>query len=378
MFGAMRSIAKYIVVEHSPTLTKYNNAVAVRGSGYYGVKCMRTENLRGKSDGTIKGLSNNALCRLRQAIAQTRHKQEDYALYGVCLTIPWGKDGELTQEQGRAIWERFVKNAARVLDTIGLGAIYRVELQERKAVHWHLMVYLPKSIDDQRILRLILRRCKSLPRGCSPFPTGKRFDEDTGRWVDIVRVGKGGRGHLYAISLLRLMWASACWNYHEELAMRAMPDTLLPTPVVGGRVPALAPSAISSWDYCLHCQPLDGVMGAMGYLASHTAKHKQEQLGYVGKQWGYLGKSNLVSDKGVPVRSFDSLTDAQRVAAFRAIRVWCKKNRPRSAWLKVKPRMVVNGDTQFFKGLSVRNHRRLYLFGIPDIVFNKAIEGARA
>lgn len=377
----MESIANFAVVEHRASITKYANAVSVRPSPFYGAKLVQMKNLRGCSDsGSIKGLSANTLSRLREAIARTCHKDGEYRVYGVCLTIPWGDDGELSQAQCRAIWERFVKNASRVFDSIGLGAIFRVELQERKAVHWHLMVYLPKSLDEQRVLRLIVRRCKSLPKGCSPFPTGKGRDKDTGRLVDIVRVGKGGRGHFYAVSLLRLMWANACWSYHEDysLAMEVLADSHLHTPAVCGCLPVSTPSDIVSWDYCCHCKPLHGVKGAMGYLASHTAKHKQEQLGYIGKQWGYLGKSNLVSDRGVLIPSFGDLTEKQRVVAFRSIRTWCRKNRPKSAWFKVRTRMVKRGVYKFFTGLSVLNHRKLYLFDIPDIVFQKSIEGAKA
>lgn len=40
------------------------------------------------------------------------------------------------------------------------------------------------------------------------------------------------------------------------------------------------------------------VIGAIRYLCDHSSKRKQAQLGYKGKQWGILGKSNLVTSAG--------------------------------------------------------------------------------
>lgn len=372
----MRSITYLTKVNKRATLTTYENAVAIRPSGFYGVKTMNLSGLRSTkgADGRIKGMSKNSLARLREAIARTRHKETAYSLYGVCLTIPWGKDGELSQEDGREIWRIFQNQAARAFARLGIGALFRVELQEREAVHWHLILYLPDSMDEQRALRLLTRQ--HLPKGFSLFCSATQKSMD-GRRRRVVSAGVM-KAHYYAISYLRILWANSCNAYHLKLQAKAAPDTL-PLADAGGGVPAAAvPSPIHSWDYCLHSFPLDGVMSGIGYLASHTSKHKQEQLGYVGKQWGYIGKSSLVVDSGVPSASFDALTDPQRVRAFRTIRNWCKINRPKSAWYKVRPsRLVTRGGVEIFNGLSVRNHYRLYLFGIPDTVFKQAIEGAR-
>lgn len=373
----MQSISKSLIINNRATLTKFEHAVAIRPGGHYGVKVVCLGNLRSNKnvDGRIKGLSPNALNRLREAIARTRHKDGSYSLYGVCLTIPWGEDGELSQADGREIWRIFNTTAARAFARLGIGAIFRVELQERKAVHWHLMVYLPEDLDEQRALKLCLRQ--KTPRDCFPFCTAKRRD-DKGRLKSVVSTG-GNKAHYYAISYLRLLWVNACNKYHNDLLMAAMPDTLLPAPGAGGGVSGVAaPSVIRSWDYCLHCFPLDGVLSGVGYLASHTAKRKQAQLGYTGKQWGYLGKKSLVSDRGVSSAAFDSLTPSQRVACFRSIRAWAKRNRPNSVWLKVRPsRLVARGGVEIFNGLSVRNYNRLYLFGVPDSVFEQAIKGAK-
>ena len=372
----MRSIAYLKKVDKRASLVKFENAVAVRGSGFHGIKTMNLSGLRSTpgSDGTIKGMSRNSLSRLREAIARTRHVETAYSVYGVCLTIPWGEDGELSQDDGSAIWKAFQHDAARAFSRLGMGAIFRVELQLRKAVHWHLILYLPDSLDEQKALRLLTRQ--HFPKGFSLFCSARHKSSD-GVFRPVVSAGEM-KAHYYAISYLRVLWANACNNYHLKLQIKAAPDVLPLADAGGGASVAAGPSPISSWNYCLHSFPLDGVQSGIGYLASHTSKHKQSQLGYVGKQWGYIGKSSLVSDAGVPSASFDALTDPQRVRAFRLIRNWCKVNRPLSAWFKVRPsRFVTRGGVEIFNGLSVRNHHRLYLFGIPDSVFRQAIEGAR-
>lgn len=46
--------------------------------------------------------------------------------------------------------------------------------------------------------------------------------------------------------------------------------------------------------YGVNSKILDRLPGVFRYLADHASKHKQSQLGYEGKQWGIIGKKNLV------------------------------------------------------------------------------------
>lgn len=137
------------------------------------------------------------------------------------------------------------------------------------------------------------------------------------------------------------------------------------------------PDDIETFEFCVDAFPLDGIVAGMSYLASHTCKHKQAQLGYVGKQWGFLGQSHLITNKGASVSEFSVLTDRQRVAMLRCVRAWCKVNRPKSAWLKVRPsRILTKTGSEVFNGLTVLNHKRIYLFGIPDSVLADALKVA--
>ena len=52
-------------------------------------------------------------------------------------------------------------------------------------------------------------------------------------------------------------------------------------------------------------EPLDDLPALFRYVADHTSKHKQAQLGYHGKQWGYLNRHLLVCS-GVPLFRFPS------------------------------------------------------------------------
>jgi hypothetical protein len=53
------------------------------------------------------------------------------------------------------------------------------------------------------------------------------------------------------------------------------------------------------------------------YLCDHTSKSKQAQLGYVGKQWGFINKKNLV--KTEPVEKI-TLTRCQNLKLSRWIK----------------------------------------------------------
>ena len=55
---------------------------------------------------------------------------------------------------------------------------------------------------------------------------------------------------------------------------------------------------------------------AIRYLCDHATKKKQAQLGYKGKQWGILGKANMVSSVGISL----PITEYQSVLLLRQIR----------------------------------------------------------
>lgn len=375
----MKSISKLLEIRKSAKVSKVEHAVIVTGSAHY-VKRQASENLRGAddADGRIKGLSKNALSRLRDAIARTAHESGDYSVYGCCLTIPWGNRDPLdpsnpTQEEAAQIWREFVHHLDRLLDFLDCGIIYRVELQERRAVHWHLMVYLPNAADRFEDINAKLIALSRKHRGLAHvfWHMGKKrgykpmFDIPMNAPIN----------HAASLTLIRANWILA--NVRAYAAIKAArADRAAEAPVAPSPLTA-APAEIRTWDFCMDAISLDGVKSGVAYLASHTTKHKQDQLGYTGKQWGYLGKSHL---KQAPEEWLDAdMSIETRVRAYRLIRKWVKRNRTKSDYRICIPRRVLleNGE-YIYTGLVTRNIRQIYLFGTPREVAQCAFESAMA
>lgn len=376
----MESVSYLRVVNKSAKVEKAAHAVIVTGARNHAIQ-VNAGNLRGSiDDGRIKGLSRHALDRLRDTIARTAHKSLDYRVYGVCITIPWGSKsgdafGDPTQSDAAKIWRRWTHNLGRFLDKWAIGIIYRVELQERKAVHWHMMVYIPNNIDFNTTMAALCAVIKGR-LGCeAPCLVKKRNGRsmlDTGC----------NETHRNILRLLRMTWIRTSSEYHDEIKTNAAWSALA-APVASGVDHGAFPD-IKTFDYCFDAIPLDGVKSGIAYLASHTTKHKQDQLGYEGKQWGYLGKrwlyqpkSALLSIEGAPA----SVEYRARVCAFRLIRHWCKLHRAETDWRVVRPSVKhvesLDGDTvDVYRGLVTRNPRSLYLFGTPSEVVARAFDCA--
>ena len=376
----MESVSYLRLVNKPAKVEKAAHAVIVTGARNHAIQ-VNTGNLRGSiEDGRIKGLSRHALDRLRDTIARTAHKSLDYRVYGVCITIPWGsktgdKPGDPTQADASKIWRRWTHHLGRFLDKWAIGIIYRVELQERKAVHWHMMVYLPNNIDYKAALTAFCCVFKGRHAQEAMCLSKKR----NGRSM----IDCGGQDtHAIILRLLRMTWINSLIECHDEFMMNAAWSDLA-APVASGSDHAAFPE-IKTFDYCFDSIPLDGVKSGIAYLASHTTKHKQDQLGYEGKQWGFLGKKHLVQPKASLLSIEDapaSIEYRARIRAFRLIRRWCKVNRSMTDWRVVQPRVVhVDGDdgedVRVYKGLVTRNFCSLYLFGTPSEVVSRAFECA--
>lgn len=376
----MGSVAYLRVVDKCAKIEKSAHAVIVTGAKHHAIQ-VNSGNLRGTiEDGRIKGLSRHALDRLRDTIARTTHKDKDYSVYGVCITIPWGsKDpnafGNPTQEDAAKIWKRWIHHLGRFLDKWTVGIIYRVELQERKAVHWHMMVYLPNSIGFTDAMKGFVRVLKG---GYGKYAMCLAKKRNGRSMIDC-----GGKdAHALILQMLRASWIKTTDEYHSELLTNEA-WAALAAPVASGVAHAPFPD-IKTFDYCFDAIPLDGVKSGIAYLASHTTKHKQDQLGYDGKQWGYLGKKWLCQPKP-ELLSIEGASSAieyrARVRAFRLIRHWCKLHRAQTDWRVVRPSVkhieTTDGDTvDIYRGLVTRNSRSLYLFGTPPEVVSRAFDCA--
>lgn len=376
----MRSIPQFRIIDKAARAQKTANAVIVNGGAYCLKKCS-TENLRGSiHDGSIKGLSANSLSRLRDAIARTTHASGACRVYGLCLTIPWRYNsetfGDELQAVGDGLWREWVHHLDRLLAFFRMGGIYRVELQVRKMVHWHAILYLPCDITEDYTREYFFKMLrKSDIRGLTIFPDRK---EDKPPAINVGSDDDLSRAHYWALSALRLSWMNAITKYHCSLFKeKAPPATPLHAEPCGG-VPARAvPSDIKTLDFCYNIIPLDGVKSGIAYLASHTTKHKQEQLGYKGKQWGYLGRKWLSQPSAVDLSGESSHNPRAFVLALRMLRKWIRRNRFITDWRVARPRVVrSHGEIVAFRGLVVRNPGRSYLFGTPSEVVQHCFRAA--
>jgi len=362
----MKSIPKYHTTVNRAECSALPHAISITPASSVRETPDGSANLRGTiEDGRIKGMSAHTLSRLRQTIATLEHNRP-YRLYGLCFTIPWGGDA-VTQEMGEDIWREWIHHIGRVLDKMQIGLLYRVELQaNRKAPHWHLMAYLPDDMNPADVQRVLTRLCSSAEGGwlsCGFLPRRCRFKDDT------------PPAHLLALACLRLTWCKALQSYHDK----AVPSA--PTPPESGGMGAddtrpIIDMTIKTWEYCYHAQALLDSCAGMSYLAAHTGKHKQEQLGWKGRQWGIVGSKWLHEREPVPVADLSNISYRQRVNAFRLIRHWCKVNRPKGLWRVVRPRRsaLPSGDAVRYvvRGLQVGNSQRLYLYGLPPAVISRA------
>lgn len=184
--------------------------------------------------GDIVGFSKASRLRFRRIAASILPKDKTLEPWGCCLTIP----GPII-EQSRAakIWHSWCTNNCR-RSFVDIPMLWRVELQQRRQPHWHLVCFLRTGREgkNQRAMYNLqwthfIR--KSLSEGCFvPWDekTDFGFDSHGVRWQKLTR----GQG---------------CVDY-------------------------LAPT-------------LD-----------HETKHKQEQLGWVGRQWGIVNRSLIAFDDG--------------------------------------------------------------------------------
>lgn len=196
--------------------------------------------------GEISSFSRHSAFRLRQALADL-HVSHSRAV-GVTLTVPWQLssyrvvsgslfhrpiDIDRLYADYKAAFNRFGVAFRRMFPNS--AAIFRHELQRRDVPHCHLVIYFA-DID--------------LPYRAQDVRSSDRL-----LWI---------REKMYQL------WQSAI-----KFEFR------------GGSVEGFYRRGIV-------CTYLDDLPAIFRYIGDHTSKHKQSQLGYRGKQWGFLNRSLLV------------------------------------------------------------------------------------
>lgn len=247
---------------------------------------------RSKDD--ITGFSSASRRRLRETLAMAR-LSDGGRLFGVTFTIPSPTEADiLTPDQVRRIWFEFITHVfPRKFKRSAL--IWRIELQVRGQAHWHCVFYAADA-------------------------------DAADEWYQL-DVGFG---------LLR----SKLDDEWRGLVARMVDK--------------------SNWDlktyqgfYChgVQIKPLES-SAIVGYVCDHESKSKQEQLGWVGRQWGIINRKNLTFEGSavcsVPVdqhikaaRQFRRLQEhLRRDGVYTGVRVTPSANVSKSIFGKDADRLI--------------------------------------
>ena len=232
--------------------------------------------------GEIRGFSRHSALRLREALSEL-HVTHSQA-FGVCLTVPWqmsafrrpsgplfnsSVDLDTLYGEYKSAFNRFGVAFRRMFPNS--AAIFRHELQTRKMPHCHVVVYF-SDVD-------------------LPYRAQDVKPEDVRLWI---------RDKMYQL------WQSA-----------------IKFKFLGGSVEGFYKRGIV-------VTPLDDLPAIFRYIGDHTSKHKQSQLGYKGKQWGFLNRSLLVCRH---FTRFDFASSRELVLFQRCVTKLCRfKIESRRVW----------------------------------------------
>ena len=179
-----------------------------------------------RKKGDIKSFSQASARRLRETLALAKPVDENQVPWGVTLTIP---GPVLSDDKVRSIWRDFQTHYLR-RKFWSNPVVWRIELQQRKQAHWHLVVW------------------------ARPIHQGVYY---TTMAFDMARA-----------------WRQCVLKHIDPLEER----TAFGFDVHGVKVQALSAASAT---------------GIIGYLCDHASKHKQEQLGWKGRQWGVVNRHAL-------------------------------------------------------------------------------------
>lgn len=201
--------------------------------------------------GDIEGFSSSSRSRLRVLLSTAKWNGGACRRYGLTLNLPWAA----SPDEWRRVWHTFVMRLGHKRSNVGM--IWRIELTTGKAVtsggvrrcHVHVMLWIPA--DDV-------------------------IDSKNGF---VLNVQTKDKSDLIAYLNLRTIAEDWCKSW----------QTL--TPKLTEAQCNYAMSLGMGKGYGISYKPLDNSTdGAIHYLCDHATKHKQEQLGWNGRQWGVVNR----------------------------------------------------------------------------------------
>lgn len=232
-----------------------------------------------RARGDIQGFSEHSRSRLRVLLSTARWNGGECARCGLTLTLPWAA----SPDEWRKVWSAYVK---RIIRFNSVGMIWRIELTTGKAktsggirrAHVHAIFWLPvgSALRGRLNVRgLSARDSRALMR-------------------------------LHNVEALASAWWAAWQFYAPELEQRQIEYATTVGTAKGSGV-------VVKW--------LDNSTdGAIHYLCDHASKHKEEQLGWKGRQWGVVNRHNFTWPETDGSESGQELDGNDWVVASRQLR----------------------------------------------------------
>lgn len=188
--------------------------------------------------------------------------------------------------------------------------------------------------------------------------------------------------HRFCIAFSRKYKNSAC-IFRHELQQRKMPHThiilylsnndsqscdLLTSNIKSLWVNSLSDTIsdcniVGFLKYGIKLDKLDNKLNMYRYIADHTSKSKQAQLGYIGKQWGFINRKNFVKEKPLFI---DFESDEQKLFFMRHIKKLCH--------FSVKYREGNAKTFSPFESHKIRNNQDVSIKFINRLTLNRLIE----
>lgn len=223
----------------------------------------RGSHLDGVMRGKITQFSSSSARRLREALFGL--SIEHSSIVGLTLTVPWhASDFEPLMSEWRQVFKRF--RSAFEYRFPNSAIIYRNELQRRGAPHIHAVCYLA----DLDLQSNTMEAEKS----------GGARRSVKSKQTNALELSE----HIHSPNSVELRQPlHAAFETLQGLWLQSVGKNLH-----GGSVR----------DFQLHGVKFDALDASdcgnlFRYLADHSSKHKTDQLGYAGKQWGFIGRQNL-------------------------------------------------------------------------------------
>ena len=219
--------------------------------------------------GQITTFSRHSSLRLRRALVELAPSDpSQYVELGITLTVPWdvsGYDDQRIADDYKIAFNRFsVAFRRRFPHSL---VIFRHELQKRRAPHSHFVMWL-SNIDFNFVAR-----------GRSATASDFRAIVLC-YWSRAVLGSDSSEGFVYPVRSIT--------GFHR---------------------------------YGLKVDVLKDKTAAFRYIADHASKHKRDQLGYKGKQWGFINRKLFVAS---PNFTIDFHRENDYICFFRHLSKVCR------------------------------------------------------